>query len=99
MNTITRRRLIKTFCALPLVVWLPKTGNAQNRPDFSQLKAGYAQRLKNILAAGKTPYIDIESSCNSSKVDVDAIAQSMDRLGIGLMALSADLGRGQFSKG
>ena len=99
MNTITRRRLIKTFCALPLVVWLPKTGNAQNRPDFSQLKAGYAQRLKNILAAGKTPYIDIESSCNSSKVDVDAIAQNMDRLNIGLMALSADLGRGQFSKG
>ena len=99
MNTITRRRLIKTFCALPLAASLPRIGNAQGTPDFSQLKAGYAQRLKKILATGKLPYIDIESSCNASRVDVGAIAQSMDRLNIGLMALSADIGKDQFSKG
>ena len=74
-------------------------GHAQNLPDFSQLKAGYAQRLKNILAPGELPYIDIESSCNSSRVDIGAIAQSMDHLNIGLMALSADIGKGQFRKG
>lgn len=99
MNTMTRRHLIKMFCALPLVACLSRTANAQNLPDFSQLKAGYAQRLKKILAAGKLPYIDIESSCDSSRVDIDAIAQSMDRLNIGLMALSADIGKGQFRKG
>jgi predicted TIM-barrel fold metal-dependent hydrolase len=99
MNAVTRRRLIKTFCALPLAVWLPRIGNAQGIPDFSQLKAGYARRLKKILAAGELPYIDIESSCNSARVNVDAAAQSMDRLNIGLMALSADIGKGQFSKG
>ena len=99
MNTMTRRRFIETFYALPLVACLPGMGHAQNLPDWSQLKAGYARRLKKILGTGKLPYIDVESSCNSSRVDVAAIAQSMDRLNIGLMALSADIGKGQFSKG
>jgi len=99
MNTMTRRRLIKMFCASPLVACLSRIANAQSLPDFPRLKDGYAQRLKKILSAGKLPYIDIESSCDSGRVDVDAIAQSMDRLSIGLMALSADLGKGQFRKG
>lgn len=96
---ITRRRLIKTLCALPFVASLPGTGNARNVVDFSKLKSGYAQRLKKILSTGELPYIDIESSCNSTKLDIDFIAQSMDRLNIGLMALSADIGKGQFEKG
>jgi hypothetical protein len=96
---ITRRGLIKTFCALPLIACLPRPGNAQESAGFSQLKNGYARRLKKILAAGDLPYIDIESSCNSTKLDIDAVARSMDRLNIGLMALSADIGRGQFKEG
>lgn len=96
---ITRRRLIKTFFVLPLVACLPRLGNAQNIVDFSKLKGGYAQRLKKILAAGGLPYVDIESSCNSTKLDIDSVAKSMDRLDIGLMALSADIGKGQFMKG
>ncbi len=99
MNAVTRRRVINTFCALPLVACLPGTANAQDLPGFSQLKAGYALRLKKILATGALPYIDIESSCNSSQVDVDAIARSLDRLNIGLMALSADIGRDEFRRG
>jgi predicted TIM-barrel fold metal-dependent hydrolase len=55
--------------------------------------------LKKILAAGELPYIDIESSCNSGKLDIDSVAKNMDRLNIGLMALSADIGKGQFKKG
>jgi hypothetical protein len=47
---------------------------------------GYAQRLKKILAAGELPCIDMESSSNSTKLDIDSIAKSMDRLNIGLMA-------------
>jgi predicted TIM-barrel fold metal-dependent hydrolase len=96
---ITRRRLIKTFCALPIIACLPRLGNAENIADFSKLKDGYAQRLKKILAAGELPYVDIESSCNSTKLDMDSVAKSMDRLNIGLMALSADIGKGQFKKG
>lgn len=96
---ITRRRLIKTFCAFPLVACLPGLGSAEDTVDFSKLKSGYAQRLKKILAAGELPYIDIESSCNSTKLDMDSIANNMDRLDIGLMALSADIGEGQFKKG
>jgi hypothetical protein len=72
---------------------------AQGIPEFSQLRAGYAQRLKKILAAGALPYIDIESSCNSRKLNMDSVAKSMDRLNIGLMALSADIGKDQFKKG
>ncbi len=96
---LTRRRLVTMFCALPLVAGLSRIGNAQTSAVFSQLKAGYANRLKKILATGKLPYIDIESSCDSSRSNVEAIAQSMDRLDIGLMALSADIGKAQFSKG
>jgi predicted TIM-barrel fold metal-dependent hydrolase len=96
---ITRRSIIKTFCALPVMACMPRLANAQSDPDFQKLKSGYAQRLKRILAAGELPYIDIESSCNSTKLDMDSVAKSMDRLNIGLMALSADIGKGQFNKG
>ncbi|MBF0529563.1 MAG: amidohydrolase [Deltaproteobacteria bacterium] len=96
---ITRRDLLKMFCALPVIAGLPRLGHAQNIVDFPQLKKGYAQRLKKILAAGELPYIDIESSCNSQKLDIDSMAKSLDRLNIGLMALSADIGKGQFEKG
>ena len=78
---------------------MPRLGHAQNIVDFPKLKGGYAQRLKKILAAGELPYVDIESSCNSAKLDMDFVAQSMDRLNIGLMALSADIGKGQFKEG
>ena len=96
---LNRRDLLKTFCALPVLSFLPGVGNAQEDAGFPHSKAGYALRLKKILAAGELPYIDIESSCNSSKLDLDSLAKSMDRLNIGLMALSADIGRGQFEKG
>jgi predicted TIM-barrel fold metal-dependent hydrolase len=92
----TRRRLLKTFGTLPL--WAC-AGIARAAADLSLLKAGYAQRLKKILASGELPYIDIESSCNSTRVNIGSIARSMDWLDIGLMALSADIGKGQFEKG
>jgi len=96
---ITRRDLLKTFCAVPFLAFLRGVVTAQDIVDFPQLKSGYAHRLKKILAAGELPYIDIESSCNSTKLDIDSIAKSMDRLNIGLMALSADIGRKQFERG
>ena len=96
---ITRRRLLQTFCALPFAASFPARGMAQDLPAFAQLKTGYAQRLKKFLAAGELPYIDLESSCNSGKVDIASIAQSMDKLNIGMMALSADIGEGKFSQG
>ncbi len=95
----TRRRVIKTLCTLPL--WACAAGNAfaQDADRTARLKGGYAQRLKKILAAGRLPYIDIESSCNSTRLDIDAFARNMERLDIGLMALSADIGDGQFDRG
>lgn len=99
MKTMTRRRFMMMLGVVPLLACLPRAGRAKNFPDISELKAGYARRLKNILSAGNLPYIDIESSCNPLKVDADAVAQSIERLHIGLMALSADIGQGQFAKG
>lgn len=99
MITMTRRQLLTMVPALPLLARFSRTATAATMRDVSELKASYAKRLKRILAAGKLPYIDIESSCDSSRVDIDAIAQAMDRLDIGLMALSADIGKGQFRKG
>ncbi len=99
MVSLIRRRIIKAFCAAPLLAFVPPSRAAENVPDISDLMAGYKQRLKKILAMGNLPYIDIESSCNSSKVDVPKIAKQMDKLNIGLMALSADIGKGQYKKG
>lgn len=96
---INRRNLLKAFCAFPFLTFLPGVGKAGNIVDLPQLKTGYANRLKKILAAGGLPYIDIESSCNSTKLDIDYIAKNMDRLNIGLMALSADIGEGRFKQG
>jgi len=95
----TRRRLLKSCFFFPAIACLPGLANAGNVVDFSKLKSGYARRLKKILAAGELPYVDIESSCNSTTLDIDSLANSMDRLNIGLMALSADIGKGQFRKG
>jgi predicted TIM-barrel fold metal-dependent hydrolase len=94
---LTRRRLLKAFCILPLCV---SASAGENRSElFSSLKAGYALRLKKILASGQLPYIDAESSCDSTQMDIDFMAKSMDRLNIGLMALSADISRRQFERG
>jgi hypothetical protein len=88
-----RRNFIKTCCALPLIACLPRLANAENIFDFAKLKEEYAQRLKRILAAGGLPYIDIESSCKAKKLDIGYIAKNMDRLNIGLMALSSDISK------
>lgn len=95
----TRRRLIKALCSLIFVSCLPRIANGQDISDFSRLKTLYSQRLKKILSAGALPYIDVESSCHSNRLDLHFIAKSMDKLNIGLMALSADIGEGQFKKG
>lgn len=93
----TRRQFLLACCSLPALMYLP--GFSLAASEIATLKEGYAQRLKRILAAGELPYIDIESSCNSGKLDIDDLARRMDRLNIGLMALSADIGPGQFKKG
>lgn len=95
----SRRRLLRSFALLPLLTGAPGISPAQTSAEAPHLKAGYAARLKKILDAGELPYIDIESSCNSTRVEITAIAAAMDRLNIGLMALSADIGKGQFEKG
>jgi hypothetical protein len=95
----TRRNFIKACCALPLIAYLPRLANAGNVSDFAKLKEEYAQRLKKILAAGKLPYIDIESSCKARKLDIDYIAKNMDRLNIGLMALSSDISKEEYKEG
>ncbi len=96
---ISRRAVIKACCVLPLFAMSARSDDAFTTPSFSSLKDGYLQRLKNILAKGELPYIDIESSCNSSKLDVTGLADAMDRLNIGLMALSADPTKKQYKNG
>lgn len=95
----SRRRFLTGFSVLPFFACLPGIARARDDDGFSQLKAGYSQRLKKILAAGALPYVDIESSCRSGQIDIDATARRMDELNIGLMALSADIGEEQFKKG
>ncbi|MFO6420591.1 amidohydrolase family protein [Hylemonella sp. W303a] len=97
---MNRRRFITTFGAFTVAAGLPRFAMGQAASlDVPSLKAGYALRLKKLLAAGALPYIDIESSCNSTKIDVQAVAKAMDELNIGLMALSADIGKNRFADG
>ena len=94
----TRRRFLRLALAGPLALAGAADG-AVEETLLARLKAGYAARLKRILAKGAVPYIDIESSCNPNKVDIDAVARSLDELNIGLMALSADPTPNQFARG
>ena len=96
---ITRRRFMKTLSVVPLVACLPRIARGQDIPDFAQLAAVFAQRLIKILSTRDLLYVDIESSCHSNQVDIDSVVKSMDQFNIGLMALSADIGKGQFEKG
>jgi len=86
--TISRRQLLAGLAAAPLLRALPV--HAIEASARQTLKDGYARRLKRLLADGALPYIDLESSCNSRQVDPAAVAAAMDRLKIGMMALSAD---------
>lgn len=95
----SRRRFLQMCSLLPLLAGVPRSGNAQDGHHLAKLKAGYAKRLKKILAKGALPYIDIESSCNAVDVDIEFVAANMDRLNIGLMALSADIGKDMFNRG
>lgn len=93
-----RRQLLKLGLLLPLAFTAARLrANGQER--ISLLKAGYSARLKRILSTGSLPYIDIESSCNPNKVDIDVVARKLDELNIGLMALSADPTGNQFKQG
>ena len=82
-----------------MIACLPGLAKAGDIVDFAKLKEGYARRLKRILAAGGLPYIDIESSCKASKADIDYIAKYIDRLNIGLMALSSDVSKEEYEEG
>lgn len=95
---IRRRHLIRLALLLPVAGWAVR-GFAQADEKVIGLKSGYAARLKRLLASGTLPYIDIESSCNPTKVDIDAVARKLDELNIGLMALSADPTERQFGEG
>lgn len=84
---------------LPISVYLPQIAQASSSIDILQLKLAYRKRLHKILKTGNLPYIDIESSCRSNALDIKLLAKNMDRYNIGLMAMSADLGKGQVKKG
>lgn len=100
MRGKSRREFLGLAAMLPCLnmAWSPVWA-AEDEGALVKLKAGYAARLKRMLADGHLPYIDIESSCNSRKLDIAALAGQLDALHIGLMALSADPGRSQFEQG
>lgn len=96
---LKRREFLKLALSVPMAM-LATHVNASDMPySTAHLKSGYTSRLKRILAKGELPYIDIESSCNPNKIDIETVAQKLDDLNIGLMALSADPTGEQFRQG
>lgn len=95
---IQRRQVIRLGLLLSAGFSCPQV-LANRQEAVARLKTGYAARIKRMLASGVVPYIDIESSCNPTRVDMDAVARKLDELNIGLMALSADPTEKQFKAG
>lgn len=92
-----RRQLLQYGSVLPFLTSLDAV--SQEAVDLDKLKLGYAKRLKDILGRGVLPYIDMESSCDSRQFDMDGFAAQMDQLGIGMVAMSADIKKGPFAQG
>lgn len=95
---LARRSLLKCLALSPAL----GVASAWPQPQDAALaerKARYVQRLKALLQRGVLPYVDMESSCNATRTDIAALAAQMDTLGIGLMALSSDLGKGACEQG
>lgn len=95
----TRRQTLRILALSPFVLYSSVALPVRQIPSVEQLKAGYRRRLTEKLGRNVVPYIDIESSCNPGQLDIDSVASAMDSLDIGLMALSADVGGGQFARG
>lgn len=95
----TRRDALRIIAFSPLFLYSGASLPARQIPATDALKAGYRRRLTAILGRKALPYIDVESSCNPTRLDIASLAGSMDDLNIGLMALSADISGGQFERG
>ena len=95
----TRRQALRLIALGPLLLYGAAALPARQIPPVEQLKAGYRKRLAAILGRKSLPYIDIESSCNPDELDMDSLAASMDALGIGMMALSADVSGKAYRQG
>lgn len=94
-----RRRLLQCLALAPALGAMPVWPQANPDGERAQRLARYTQRLKALLQRGVLPYVDIESSCNAARTDLASLAARMDALGIGLMALSSDLGKGACQQG
>lgn len=64
--------------------------------DLDALKAGWKKRIKDIGQSGKLPIIDIESSYNASRFDIDDFSAQMDRYGLALIAFSPNIELGMY---
>ena len=65
--------------------------------DLAALKKNWRERITAIRAKGMLPVIDIESSFNSTKLDLRRFAQAMDEAGIALIAYSHDANNTKWS--
>jgi len=94
-----KRRTLRIIALSPFMLYSAASLPARQIPPAEVLKAGYRKRLAALLGKKVLPYIDVESSCNPTRLDIDSLASSMDDLDIGLMAMSADISGGQFDRG
>lgn len=66
--------------------------------DIPSLKSRWRQRIEVIRASGQIPIIDIESSFNPKKLDTKNFAEQMDKNGVALIAMSAQVGKSEFKE-
>ena len=96
--TLTRR----AFLAAAGAGLLSARHDAAGEPrafDLPALRRAWRERLRKVAASGRVPIIDIESSYNPGDFDAGDYARRMDKLGVAMIAMSPEVGRGAFAQG
>jgi len=86
------------YSPLPDAVYVSDSSKEDIPFDLDYLKSLWKDRINAILEEGRLPIIDIESSFNPGKVDVQDYARSMDDNAIALTAFSPQVGKKKYQK-
>lgn len=83
-------RLLRAAAAAALCAFAGPPASAPEPFDWTALRAGWRARIEAARAAGKLPFIDVESSYNDLTLAPALLARVFDRDGVTLAAFSPE---------
>lgn len=86
-----KRRYFLSLAALLGISFLPSQhAFATVKYEAIKAKSGYLERLRKIKSSGVLPIIDVESSYDAQRIDLDDFVKSMDSAGVAMICMSVD---------